>query len=353
MDILLAHIILEEVRKFYSEIIRESGYKVAQSMTPEMPGDEVVCVTSSKVDHDARMDSYQNSDRFAVGIKTFMEEQSNLDVMHYLTQGLTYREIISIKVKRNSLVNLVAISLLFGAATIPMLFGAELYSPVNFRTWGGTGLYYMENYLQPVVQMPLQGVTDMVSHIVGWEMHVIITDSITWSNYFSLVLIFGLISSTSTSERQRKSPEEIIKAIFSNASITPKSINRIAEESELQWNTAEKYIKLIELIQSLPLRIVKTEKGPTYVSRLPAEELTFDQKIAIYKLVYSPKLTESEQILISLLSKPEGEILKETPEIKHLVKIGRIKKEGNKFLLTGDGEIIAIGLQTMFSEEIR
>lgn len=106
-------------------------------------------------------------------------------------------------------------------------------------------------------------------------------------------------------------------------------------------------------IQSLPLRIIKTEGGPTYVSRIPAEELTFDQKIAIYKLVYSPKLTESEQILISLLLKPEGEMLKETPEINRLVKIGRIKKEDNRYLLTRDGEIIAKGLQKMFSEEIR
>ncbi len=340
------------------EIIRTAGYIVAQSKTPEMPCDEVVYVASSEIDHDARMDSNQE-------VGSFVTRQGCLDVIYWLKEGLTYREtaamigrtfcreIASIRVIRNDMVSLVAISLLFGATTIPMFLGTEVHFPVILQTWDGTGLYFMGECMKPVMQMPLYSIMDLVSHIIEWETHGIIANSITGSNHFSLILIFGVIGIVKASKRERKNPEEIIKTIFSNASIAPKSINRIAEESELQWNTAEKYIKLIELIQSLPLKIIRTEGGPTYVSRLPAEELTFDQKIAIYKLVYSPKLTESEQILISLLSKPEGEILKETPEIKRLVKIDRIKKEGNKYFLTRDGEIIAKGLQRMFSEEIR
>jgi predicted transcriptional regulator len=178
----------------------------------------------------------------------------------------------------------------------------------------------------------------------------ILLHNIIWA--ISLILVFGLVNTVNNPKLERKSPEEIVRAIFYNTSTTPKSINKIAKESELQWNTAEKYIKLIELIQSLPLKIIKTEGGATYVSRLSAEELTFDQKITIYKRLYSPKLTESEQILTLLLSKPEGETLKETPEVNRLVEIGRIKKEDNKYLLTRDGEIIARGLQKMFSEEI-
>lgn len=141
-------------------------------------------------------------------------------------------------------------------------------------------------------------------------------------------------------ERIRRSPLEIVREIASHVSDKPKSINRIAQETGMNWKTVDKYLNLIKTAKSIRLEIIETE-DTTYVREPELTALPIDMQSKFEREEFYSKIKQEDIILVSLLRNPKGIILPKTTKLVEMLRNELIIEREGVYFLTETGALLA------------
>ncbi|KYK36002.1 MAG: hypothetical protein AYK19_09715 [Theionarchaea archaeon DG-70-1] len=141
-------------------------------------------------------------------------------------------------------------------------------------------------------------------------------------------------------ERIRRSPLEIVREIASHVSDKPKSINRIAQETGMNWKTVDKYLNLIKTAKLIPMEIIETE-DTTYVREPELTTLPIDIQAKYERERFYAKIEQEDIILVSLLRNPKGIILPKTTKLVEMLRNELIIEREGMYFLTETGVLRA------------
>jgi predicted transcriptional regulator len=144
----------------------------------------------------------------------------------------------------------------------------------------------------------------------------------------------------------------------------PYTLNKLAQESNLNFRTVKKAVELIERTQttlkSKRVEVSATSENHTVVQAREKSgfaSLPEDVRRMVIKAIY-PSVTEEEKILAGLLrrgaiSEKTAVAIPEEPALLRLVEaehVNKAKGEAKRYYLTNDGQMIAKGALQLYPE---
>lgn len=139
---------------------------------------------------------------------------------------------------------------------------------------------------------------------------------------------------------KRRDPTQIIKDISRHLTSEPKTINRIAKETDLNWKTVRKYVDIINTAKSIPMEVLRMENA-TYLKRKDLLSLSIDEQARYGGEVFFPQPEQDDIILLTLLKNPHGLILPKTEKLEELIEDGFVEEKNGKMFLTEEGRMLA------------